>query len=177
MNLEELESYLRLWGHVYGERVGDLAELPEDAKAPDIHPIARGMRFAPGRSAEVIRQRTTMDRGGQQRRRLMARELTACGVSIVSADYVDPVPGSRSSRGYVGRPPQHVSQQAPAERVQSEWLRMFRIDEMRALVVQKEYQLRGLRQVDKAEVVGIKLKRYRDELRDGKIWLHARLSG
>lgn len=177
MNLDELEQHLRLWGHTYGERAADVAaEPPEDVRAPDVHPIARGMRFAPGRAVTVIRQRTTMDRGGQQRRRLMARELGACGVAIVPADFVDPVPGSRSSRGYVGRPPLQVSQQAPAERVQSEWLRMYRVDELRALVVQKEYQLRAMKQAEKAELLSIGVKRYRDELRDGKIWLHARLS-
>ena len=49
------------------------------------------MRFAPGKRAVLIRRLTTMDRAGQARRRLMARDLGACGITIVPAAYVDPV--------------------------------------------------------------------------------------
>lgn len=175
MTTEELENLLRLWGRIYGDSLSDVAELPEHVNAPDFHPLARGMRFAPGKRAVLIRRLTTMDRAGQARRRLMARDLGACGITIVPAAYVDPVPGSRSSRGGSAPPAQRPGQDV-AERVQSAWLSLRRVEELRATVVQQEYQRRGMTQREKAAAMSIKLNRYRDELGAGKIWLHGRLT-
>ena len=63
-----------------------------------------------------------------------------------------------------------------AERVQSAWLSLRRVEELRATVVQQEYQRRGMTQREKAAAMSIKLNRYRDELGAGKIWLHGRLT-
>lgn len=175
MTQDELEELLRLWGRVYGECASDFGELPEDANAPDVHPLARARRYAPEKRTVIIRQRTAMERGGIARRRLMARELAGCGVTIVPAAYVDPVPGTRSSRGG-SAPPEHRVQQGAAERVQSAWFSLRRIEELRAEVLRQEYQVRGMTQRDKAAGMAIRLNRYRDELALGRVWMHGKLS-
>ena len=104
----------------------------------------------------------------------MAVGLGVCGVRLLPTDYVDHVPGSRStnSGGSYG-----ASVDPIVSRVQTAWMVLHRFDTLRAGVVQAEYQRRGMTQGDKASVLGIKLRRYRDELASGKTWMHGRLFG
>lgn len=173
MTQEELEALLRTWGRALGESAG--GEIPEDAHAPDVHPLARAARYAPGRRDEVLRQRTAYHRAGMARRALMARDLAECGVRIVPAAYVDPVPGSRSSVGGA-KPPWQSVRQAEVDRVQSAWVVLHRLEPLRATVLMHEYQVRGMTQRDKAARLAVKVRRYRDELQAGKIWMHGRLT-
>lgn len=168
MTPEQLDGMLRAWGRHYGERPE--VEQREDIRAPDVHPLAVGMRFAPGDRATVAL--SSMRRGGQSRRKLMAVGLESCGVRIVPADYVDPMPctgghGGGSSEARI----------APlVEAVQTAWLALFRLDEACARVVQTEYQRRAMTQRDKAVTLGMKLWRYRLDLEEGKIWMKYRLA-
>ncbi len=171
MRMEALEDLLRVWGRVYGERAH--VEAHESERAADVHPLAVAMRFAPGSRSAVVKQHTF--RGGQERRRLMAAGLGDCGVAMVSMSFVDPVPGSRSSNSGGGGREQAVDTVVAA--VQAAWLTLHRFDTQRAAIVQAEYQRRGMTQGDKAAMLGVKLKRYRDDLVSGKVWLHGRLAG
>jgi hypothetical protein len=174
MTPDALEDALRAWGRAYGEQPE--VEIREDARAPDVHPLAVAMRFAPGTRAEAVQRH--VHRGGQQRRTLMAAGLGDCDVRIVPADFVDYVPGTRStnSGGVDGGVDTSRHVQPIVEAVQGAWIVLWRFDTLRGGVVQAEYQRRGMTQGDKAAMLGIKLKRYRDELASGKVWLHGRLA-
>lgn len=168
MTPSQLDGMLRAWGRHYGERPE--LEQREDVRAPDVHPLAVGMRFAPGDRATVAL--SSMRRGGQARRKLMAVGLESCGVRIIPADYVDPMPCTGGRGGGSSE-----SRIAPlVEAVQAAWMVLYRLDQLRANVVQQEYQRRAMTQGDKAISLGIKLRRYRMELDSAKIWLHGRLA-
>jgi len=166
----QLDDMLRAWGRAYGERPE--IEFREDERAPDVHPLAVGMRFAPGNRTVAVER--AVYRGGQQRRKLMAGEfLEACGIRMVPASFVDPVPAP--GRGGGGSCEDNRMQPI-VEAVQDAWMVLFRFNTLCANVVQAEYQRRGMTQGDKAATLGIKLRRYRDELDDGRLWLHGRLA-
>lgn len=170
MTPSQLEDMLRAWGRAYGEAVE--VEFREDERAPDVHPLAVGMRFAPGSRTVAVER--AIHRGGQERRRLMAAGLNACGMRMVPASFVDPVPGSRSSNGGSCSP--EARMRPVVEAVQDAWMVLYRFDTLRANVVQVEYQRRGMTQSDKAATLGIKKRRYVDELDSGRVWMHGRLA-
>jgi hypothetical protein len=172
MTPDALEDALRAWGRAYGEQPE--VEIHEDQRAPDVHPLAVAMRFAPGTRAEAVQRH--VHRGGQQRRTLMAAGLGDCGVRMVPADFVDCVPGTRSTNASACGSSAEAKLGPIVEAVQGAWIVLFRFDTLRGIVVQAEYQRRGMTQGDKAAMLGIKLKRYRDELASGKVWLHGRLA-
>lgn len=180
---EAFENLLRAWGRCYGERPE--YDSPEDARAPDVHPLAVAMRFAPGKRTEIIRQRTTMDRGGVARRTLMAERANE-GVRnprmrVVPASYVDPVPCSETKRAFYGFG--EVSRPAHPElqRVERAVLDLQAIEPLRGLVMRVNYCSLGPHE-EKAERVAakigqpVKLRRYRDELLLAKVWVHGRIA-
>lgn len=176
MTPEILEAKLRAWGRYYGETSADLgAEFEEDARAPDVHPLARGMRMAPGSRAETIRQRTTMDRGGQGRRTLMARELDKAGVRMVSPGFVDtiPCPATRSGVGASRQDPRYTD---TVREVQDAWRALFKVEERQAGAVRLEYQRRAMTQREKAAELGVSLGMYRVDLACGRAFIMGKLA-
>lgn len=186
---EAIDPLLEAWGRYYGESVVDtVGELPEGARSPDVHSLARAQRMAPGTRQEALARH--LDRGGQARRALMGAAAGLRG--ILPAHFVDPVPCIESER--VGRnAEQDPNYTAAVRAVQAAWLSLQRHDELQGTIVRVQYQVRGMTQADKVDVVDarrraaaiegdhdppapISLKRYRDELRMAKCWMHARLA-
>lgn len=175
MTTDDLELLLRAWGQAYGS-----APPPErlpDRRAPASHPIAVSMQFAPGKRA-TIKQRTTMDRGGHARRRLMARASGVKGMRIVPAEFVDAIPcRERGVIGGGGERPVPLELQ----RVERAALELMRIDRLRGLCLRFNYCTLGPHD-EKAAAVGevvreeVKLRRFRDELDRARIWMHGRLA-
>lgn len=176
MTLDELEERLRRWGRWYGERPS--ADDP-DRLAPATHPLAIGMQFAPGKRSAVIRQRSHMDRAGQGRRRLMAQAAGVDRLHVVPAAFVDPVPcietrsGRNSARDWP-TPPEVQSVQRAA-------LDLHRIDTLRGLALRVHYCMLGDLQ-DKANAVTlrlgspVKVRAYRDAVREARFWMLGRLA-
>jgi hypothetical protein len=172
MNMDELEDLLRQWGA--------LSKYTEQRKegANDFHALARALDYAPGTRARAAVR--LVGRDGQDRRRLMARELATCGVRMVPMDYVDPVRASANHGGgggsarAVNTTPMHLRP------VQQAALDLYRIDTLRGLCLNFEYCGYGC-QSDKAERVGVALgspvglRLYREGLAHAKGWMHARL--
>ena len=175
---EAIDPLLEAWGRFYGETVLDTGgEIHENAHAPDVHALARAQRLAPGTRQEALARH--LDRGGQARRALLGAAAGLRGV--LPAHFVDPVPCIESDR--VGRNAEQDPHYTSTVRaVQAAWLSLQRHDELQGTIVRVQYQVRGMTQERKAEEVGIRLdrpiglKRYRDELRMAKCWLHARLA-
>ncbi len=176
MTADELENLLRKWGRCYGERPPAEWE-GEERPGVAVHALARGMEFAPGKRITLIRQRTNMDRGGQDRRRMMARDIP--GLRMVPASYVDAIPctETRSGRSEARDWP------VPSDlvRVERAALDLHRIDTLRGLVLRVNYCTRGTHE-DKAAVVtlkigsSVKMRAYRESLAHAKGWIHARLA-
>jgi hypothetical protein len=178
MTTDDLEALLRSWGQAYGTAPVP-AHLRADRRSDDgNHPIAIAMGSASGKAA-TIKQRTTMDRGGQARRRCMAKASGVKGMRIVAAHFVDPVPcrETRYARGAAAEQP------VPPElqRVERAALELMRIDPLRGLCLRFNYCTLGPHEekaIAVAEVVKqpVKLKRFRDELDRARIWMHGRLA-
>ena len=174
MTTDQLEELLRAWGQAYGTAPAPVVER----RAPATHPIAISMEFAPGKRAAVIKQRTTMDRGGHARRRLMARAAGLQGMRIVPAEFVDPIACRETRSGGGGI----VSRPVPFElqRVERAALELMRVDRLRGLCLRFHYCGRGSHE-DKAreiaEIIGepVKVKRFRDELVMARVWMHGRV--
>ena len=179
---DDFEALLRAWGKVYGEdRTNDAGYTPDPMQAT-AHPIARAMEFAPGKSGG--RRRTlSLERGGVERRRIMARAAGIKGMQLVPAVLVDPVPcrETRPSLAAISRP-------VPVEllRVERAALDLIDIEYLRGLCLRVNYCTRGdhdakavivsdrLRQVSPRHV-DIKVRRFRDELEHARIWMQGRL--
>jgi hypothetical protein len=181
MNPDTMESMLRAWGRAYGEAKPQEWDEGE-ASAGAAHPIARAIEFAPGRRAEVIRRKTTMNRGGQTRRSLMAQAVGIKGMRVVPMYAVDAVPCVETRSGGSGEDPRITPM---VNAVQRGWLALFKVNELQAEVLRLEYQVRGMTQTMKAEQirfhvkgvhVRVNVKRYRDELKAGKSFLLGALS-
>lgn len=180
---DELETLLRQWGRLLGERPpsewGD--EVPLGYLPQSTHPLERAKAFAPGRSG-AIRQRTTMDRGGQARRAAMAQAAVAgtkLRMRVVPADFVDPVTctETRSLRD----PSRDWPVPESILRVDRAALDLLRIDRLRGLCLRAAYCTRGSH-ADKAGWVGERAERwvginvFRNELAFAKVFVHARLT-
>jgi hypothetical protein len=174
---DDFEALLRAWGQAYG--TAPSAERLPERRASASHPIAQSMQFAPGKRQMVIKQRTTMDRGGQARRRLMARASCVKGLYIVAAEFVDPIPCRETRSGGGGV----VSRPVPLElqRVEREALDLMRFDRLRGLCLRFNYCTVGSHEEKAAAVANVvrepvKLRRFRDELDRARIWMHGRLT-
>jgi hypothetical protein len=176
MTTDDLEALLRAWGQEYGTAPPAVSQCERRVSAS--HPIAASMEFAPGKRA-TIKQRTTMDRGGHSRRRLMARASGVKGMRIVPAEFVDPIPcrETRSVGGGVTNRPVPLELQ----RVERAALELMRIDRLRGLCLRLNYCTLGSHEEKAAAVSGVvnepvKLRRFRDELDRARIWMHGRLA-
>lgn len=178
---EEFETLLRAWGRIYGaDRSNDAGHTP-DPMAPVAHPIARAMEFAPGKHGK--RRTLSLDRGGVERRRIMARAAGIKGMVLVPAALVDPVPcrATRPTLGVISRPVPHE-----ILRVERAALDLISLDFLRGVVLRVNYCTRGdheekaLRVGDRMREVSpgfadIKVRRFRDELENARIWMQGRL--
>lgn len=181
MTPDELETLLRAWGRAYGESRPD--EWAEDESPTGDSPTARGLAFAPGSRTEAVRQLASQKRAGYGRLALMAASSGVQGMAMVPTWACEPVRARGLVRTTGGVGPSSDAWFTPeVERVQSAWIAMHRYDRLRAICLQVEYQVRGIRQRDKAAMVAgrtlqqVGLKRYRDELRAARVWIHARLA-
>jgi hypothetical protein len=179
---EEFETLLRAWGRIYGaDRSNDAGRTP-DPLQPVGHPIARAMEFAPGKKSGK-RCTLSLERGGVERRRIMARAAGINGLLQIPAAMVDPVPcrATRPSLGMVSRP-------VPPEilRVERAALELIEADYLRGLCLRVNYCTRGdheekavrvtdrMREVSPA-FIEVKVRRFRDELEHARVWMQGRL--
>lgn len=156
MTKDDFEAAMRRWGSVYGERPE--RELPESVRAPAVHPIARAMEFGvrgTGRRLDPAYARSI--RAGE---RPWSRDPVQC----------------KETRPAVGSAPVAPPQHDMAPVVQAVWLRLWRVDRALADVVRMEYQVRNLKQHEKAKELGIGRGKYREQLAEGRGWLFAQLS-
>lgn len=178
MKLDELELWLIMWGRAYGEPRP--AEWDEIESPTGDSPTARGIEFAPKTRAEVLRRSTTAVRAGQGRRTLMAANAGVESMHMAPAWACEPV-RVRETRQGSGVAPRHVFTPM-VERVQTAWLALHGFQRLQAECLRVQYQVRAMSQREKAELVGtnvgdaIGLKRFKDELRLARTWMHARIS-
>lgn len=162
---DPFEATLQLWGRAYGVRLHD-----DEPKRPT-HAIAVAMETGAKSRTEyamgAAKHRTT------SRREYMARGLRSCGVRIVPASYVDPVPccdDSGKHRGLGGDP----LQTPQVSIAQTAWLELERYFPIQARIIAIEYQRPDLaNQAARARAVGVDLKRYERELERARQWMRA----
>lgn len=154
---DPLHERLLAWAGVITGR-SDEPALRQEAR-PD-HALARALEFAPG-----TRKRAAMKlvgRDGSSRRRLMARELEACGVRLVPMAYVDPVPGTTTRKfGGLGRYAEPMP--APVAAIDRAVRALYRRDPELSAVLRAEYCGWGPRE-ERAGRLGISVRLYRDRL-------------
>jgi hypothetical protein len=182
MTQDELERRLLAWGRAYGEERAH--EWDEDASPTGCSPTARGLSFAPGTATVAARRLSSLSRAGRGRRALMAAGAGVEAMRVTPSWACDPVPVPASAvRGGGGTRCRFTPD---VEQVESAWLALRRFNPLQAECLRLQYQVRGttvaVTQREKANMAsrnlsdGISLKRYRDELRYAKTWMHARLS-
>lgn len=192
MTLDEVKDWLYAWGRWYGER-----PTPDDPEAfnPDVHPIARGMRFAPGKRSEVIRQRSNMDRGGMARRYLMGQAANAgldgasVGFNAVPARFVDPVPARETRPSVYGLG--EISRPVPlqVQRIERHALDLRDIEPVLGVCLRTRYCRLGMdaEKADAASAVlrdervlppdgALSVNSFRDAVGQGRLWMWGRLS-
>lgn len=156
MNPVEFEAAMRRWGWVYGEQPD--RELPESARSPDVHPIARAMRFAPGTADK--RRMTSYARTLRDGERSWSRDPIPC-VETRQSGWQAPVAPSQSDG---------------AEIIQRAWIELTRESLIIAEAVRLEYQIRGEKQREKAQRMGLGANKYRELLAEGRGWIRARVA-
>jgi len=147
MTSDEFEVALRRWGWVYGER--SERELPENARAPAVHPIARAVEF--GHRSMDKRQSIAYHRTLRPGERTWSRDPIVC----------------TETRAAVGAPPVAPSRADIAPVIQSAWLELRRTDEALAEALRLEYQARD-KQSDKAKTMGIGRGKFREMAAEAK---------
>lgn len=160
MTPEQFEALLTLWGRIYGE-----SRPPEWDEPNGSSPIARLQK--PPKDARHVPEAW---RKGTVRQQMMS---AAAGQRVPSWA-VEPVVGS-NSRG--GSAPEHDLRESPEIRaMQAAWLALRRFHAKHAEVVRVNYQVRGLRQVEKA--TGLKMSRaaFQTALESGRLWIHGHLT-
>lgn len=166
---DALTATLIAWGRCYGVKMRD----EEPARAS--HPIARAVEDQGRKSRRQIAIERALART-QGRRTLMARDLSSCGVRIVPASYVDPVPcrdDSGRHRG-LGADPLETPQ---VQTVQRAWLSLRECFPAQADVLRVEYQRPDIvSRTHKALHCGIKVERYKFELSRARHWVRSALA-
>lgn len=171
MNPDRLEEELSLWGHIYGEK--GKHDAVEDRSPTGNSPLSNYI------NTERRVKDSVAGRDGIGRRRLMG---AAAGVKVLDPAYIDPIPCSETRAKQSKAPPDPRSTFL-VERIQGHWLYLHGCFPLQAECVRLQYQVRGLTQKDKSKMITLKdgkpmgTKRFKDELRAGKHWLHARLTG
>lgn len=183
-SIDELEALLRQWGRYFGER-RDFGELSENDYAPDVHPLAIGMRNAPGKRKAVVVQ--ALKRGGYERRMMMG---AAAGLvddlgkpQPLPQWAVDPVYFPETRPAVFGQG--ETASRAPTELLQVERVafQLKAFDELAGLCVRTEYCRLGARAEKAAHVQAaysaggeVGSRRYREALAMGRGFMYARLT-
>lgn len=169
MTPERLEDLLNLWGRVFGES-GKHHEQ-EDSSPTGNSPLA----------AHINTQRKVKDstagRDGFSRRLLMGKRA---GVGILDPAFIDPIPCTET-RAKQSKAPPDPRMTPLVDAVQGHWLLLHKFFPIQAECVRLQYQVRGMTQAQKSELVVVETKtigakRFKDELRAGRHWLHGRLT-
>lgn len=168
MNATEFETMLLIWGHAFGPRSAEAVVA------------SYGSSTLAGLGRPTIRQVTTMDRGGHQRRRLMG---AAAGLvdehgrpRLLPSWAAEPVRGSstRSAGAKVLATDSIIPTEAA--RVEQSVKRLAREESELALVLRAQYCQLG-RQAEKAEAMGMARNAYRERLAEARGWLRRDLCG
>lgn len=166
---DALTATLIAWGRCYGVRLRD----EEPARAS--HPIARAIDEQGRKSRRKIALERAQARA-QGRRVLMARGLNGCGVRMVPAAFVDPVPcrdDSGRHRGLASDPIDTPQVQA----VQQSWLALQRHSPHLAAVLVAQYQRPDLvSRAAKAASCGISESQFKDALRLAGMFIRGALT-
>jgi hypothetical protein len=179
MTDDHFEDLLRKWGRLLGERPpsewGD--EVPVGYLPQSSHPLSRV-----GAPPKIIRQRTTMDRGGIERRGLLAQAAVKdvrLTMRVVPASFVDHVPCSetRSMRD----PARDFPMPMEVAKIERAALDLYSINRLRGLCLRMAYCTRGSRDEKAQRVAGmlgepVNGERYKNELRFAKVWVHGRVA-
>lgn len=158
--VDPLEAMLLLWGRYYGERKPDEWDEGAEASLTDNHPIARAMEFAGG--DESIPQRSA-------RGMAKLRGVPTWGF--------DPVVCTETRSKRISTPD---DMPVVVQRVQSAALDLYRLDELRGIVLRFHYCTRGT-QFEKAARVSdvfsktIGIRTYRESLSFARGWMGSRL--
>lgn len=174
MTDDELERVLGEWG-----ALSKYQQEKDSGGGGDVHVLHRNRDFAPGTRARAVLRLAGRD--GTSRRAYMARDLLECGVRMVPAAFVDPIPSPSTGRGGGGGGSSPQSVPAELRRVEAAALELYRNDKLCGLCLRHEYCGYG-RQSDKADAVAhalgaqIGLRVYRESLARAKGWMHARLA-
>lgn len=193
MTPQQFDAMMSAWGAFYGERRGpdwqdDGPAGPIGAPA-QVHPLERARAFAPGTRKAAL-EAMHLRRGGLSRRTMMGeaagltvRSGNAVRVVPVPPAFVDPIP-CVETREAIGTPRPDPRYTDSIRAVQEAWLVLREWWPIQAEIVRLHYQVRGFTQREKAKLATaaqsngdvIGLKRFKDELRLGRTWMHARLS-
>jgi hypothetical protein len=187
---ERLETLLKAHGQVYGDGYRD---EPRRYIETAHHPIARSMQFAPGKRSKYKAEREIVGRGGEGRRLIMG---AAAGLRVatgpnrgkvipIPAYMVDPIKCTETRSAaprYAGRPiPPEMAriEKAVQELEAFSYLRALCVRVQFASDADQKDKVSKVNEILRREVSkkheGIALRRYRDELLFGRVWLHARL--
>ncbi len=156
-----LDARLELWGRALGQ----------------FERMSHEPRSLTGNSPMAAYGRPTGYKGVAEKRgrdgRLKLMGAAAGLRGSLPAHFVDPVPCT-STRIYKAPDfdPRYTQE---VDKIQQEWIVMYRAEPLLAAVLRIEYQTKG-RQVDKAESMKMPAKSYKDQLRMAKLWLRARLT-
>lgn len=159
MELDLLETALRLWGRFYGERRSDYEDDGSPVEVlpggPGLHPIARAMEFAGG--GEVA-----TGRSGAALRKLAGQPAWA----------TDPMPSTETRSHRIS-----VLDDIPkaARQVEAAAMELQMHSPLPGRVLRVQYCRLGDQEL-KARMVAIPLRRYRDELRMARVWISGRLA-
>lgn len=173
---EHIEELLRQWGAAQNGRVS-WSERGEDREAPDVHPIARSIPFAP-----KTRHRAALrlaGRDGESRLRLMASRAGVQGMRKVPTWAADPI---RCKETRLSGPIAAVDGGIPPNlmRVHQAMLDLYRRDPKRGLCLRLQYTMK-LPHAELAERVSqaigepVNVRAYREELKMAREWVAMKL--
>lgn len=176
---DQLEELLRQWGAAQNGRIA-WAAGNDDREAPDVHPIARSIPFAP-----KTRHRAALKlagRDGGSRLKLMAIRAggTKVGLRKLPTWAADPI---RCKETRLSGPVAAIDAGIPPQllRVHQAMLDLYRRDPKRGLCLRLEYTLPGPH-IEKAERVSeaigepVNVRAYRVELKMAREWMAAKLA-
>jgi hypothetical protein len=179
---DQFEAMLRAWGSYYGENRGPEWDEADGCNAAPVggspHPLERARAFAPGTRRAAL-EAMHLRRAGRERRAMMGAAAGLAGP--LPAEFVDPIP-CVETRPVAGTPRPDPRYTDAVRAVQEAWLVLREWWPLQAEIVRLHYQVRGFTQAEKAELVSasfgdaVGLKRFKDELRLARVWLHARLA-
>lgn len=161
MTAEQLECLLKLWGRAFGE--SRPSEWDEPHGSSPIAKLERPPRDARHIPAAWVRGKARLAAMGQ-----------SAGIARAPGWAADPITATETRSGHGNTFDVRITYEVQA--VQDAWLALHRFHAKHAEVVRVQYQVRAVRQAEKAEGLGISRSRYNEMLASGKLWIHARMA-